>query len=221
MRGIIILLILFSLQIYAGIGVGYSNTEQPPVPVELTSFTAKLAGNNVELQWVTATEVKNYGFEIERSSVKDGDYIVVWEKIGFVKGNGTSNSPKQYSFLDDKPITKNSQYRLKQIDNDGTFKYSAVIKVGSVLIKEYRLEQNYPNPFNPSTNISYSIPAYSKVVVSVYDILGNLITTLVDENQETGSYIISFNAGGLSNGIYFFKLQAGSFVDTKKMLLLK
>ena len=188
------------------------------LPVELTSFTAKVVGNTIELNWITATEVNNYGFEVERSSNMT---MNEWERIGFVEGQGNSNSPKEYSFTDSPKGGSKLSYRLKQIDTEGKYAYSNVINIEINLPIEVRLNQNYPNPFNPSTNISYSISKSSRVVLRVYDVLGNLVTTLVNENQEIGSYTIDFNAGELSSGIYYYKLQADNFVAVKKMLLLK
>ena len=219
MRSTITFLILFSIQLCAGIGVGTSGLGV--LPVELSSFTANLSGSNLELRWVTATEVNNYGFEIERSSVETGQTTSLqWKKLGFILGHGNSNSPKTYSFIDDKPLKGKLQYRLKQIDNNGTFKYTKTIEVGTDFLK-YDLAQNYPNPFNPSTVIEYSIHATSNVKVEVYNVLGKLITTLVNENQETGNYQVNFDASGLSSGIYYYKIQSSNFAATKIMLLLK
>ena len=220
MKSLFIFFVLFSIQLFAGIGADTSPTA--PLPVELTSFTIKVIGSNVELNWVTATEVRNYGFEVERASSSTMP-IQGWEKIGFVEGHGNSNSPKQYSFSDNVLSGVDYlSYRLKQIDTDGKFSYSSTI---SVLINQipsnFELHQNYPNPFNPSTIISYSIPKSSNVVLTIYDILGNLVETLVNESQEAGIYTVTFSAGGLSNGIYYYKLQASEYVAIKKMLLLK
>ena len=215
MKVIITFLFLFSIQLFAGIGVGYSTVGA--LPIELTSFTAKQGVNGIELRWATATEVSNYGFDVERASAgKDA----IWEMIGFISGHGNSNSPNNYSFIDNKPLNGKSQYRLKQIDKDGAFKYSNAVEVAAVILK-YDLAQNYPNPYNPTTLITYSIPASSNVIVTVYNILGELIKTLVNENQEAGIYKVNFDAKGLGNGIYFYKIQAGNFAATKKMLLLK
>ena len=215
MKVIITFLFLFSIQLFAGIGVGYSTVGV--LPVELTSFTAKQSAGNVELSWVTATEVNNFGFDLERASAgKDA----VWMKIGFISGHGNSNSPNDYNFIDNKPLNGKSQYRLKQLDNNGAFKYSKTVEVAAVILK-YDLAQNYPNPYNPSTIITYSIPTSSNVIVTVYNMLGELMKTLVNENQEAGYYKINFDAGSLSNGVYFYKIQAGNFASTKKMLLLK
>jgi hypothetical protein len=207
---------LFVLRLSAGIGAGESPTGA--LPVELISFTAKVIGHTVELNWRTATEVKNYGFEVERATTKSEQG---WSRIGFVEGHGNSNSPKEYSFTDVPQIETKFQYRLKQIDTDGKYGYSSVVSIEIKAPTQFTLNQNYPNPFNPATIISYSIPISSNVKLQVYDVLGNLVVTLVDESQEVGSYAVTFNANALSNGIYYYKIQSGSYVSVKKMLLLK
>jgi hypothetical protein len=191
------------------------------VPVELVEFKGRIDQNSIILEWRTATELNNYGFDIERNVNEKG-----WEKIGFVKGHGNSDTPQSYSFIDKNLIGGGGfQYRLKKIDTDGNFEYSDLIEI-EFTAKEFVLFQNYPNPFNPSTKISYTIAPnsksqMSKVVLKVYDILGNEVTTLVDEEQEAGSYSVSFDAGNLSSGIYVYKLIAEGFVSNKKMMLIK
>jgi hypothetical protein len=91
----------------------------------------------------------------------------------------------------------------------------------TVELNQFNLSQNYPNPFNPSTNIQYSVPQSSNVVIKVFDILGNELETLVKEEKPAGTYEIAWFAEQLPSGIYFYRLQVGSFVETKKMLLLK
>ena len=86
---------------------------------------------------------------------------------------------------------------------------------------EFSLKQNYPNPFNPSTIISFSIPERANVNLKVYDILGNELVTLINEETEAGSYNINFNANGLPTGVYFYQLVSNEYVETKKMLLIK
>jgi hypothetical protein len=218
MKTIITFLFLSSAQILAGIGLGYSAVGS--LPVELTSFTANQSVSGVELRWATATEVSNFGFDIERASLVIQNNQTNWEKISFISGHGNSNSPNKYSFNDNKPLNGKSQYRLKQIDKDGDFKYSKTVEVVSVILK-YDLAQNYPNPYNPTTLITYSIPTSSNVILKVYNVLGKLITTLVNENQGAGIYKVNFDAGSLSNGVYFYKIQAGNYTAVKKMLLLK
>lgn len=220
MKTLIACIFRFSIQLSAGIGVGESPTA--PLPVELISFTVNLSGSNVELHWITATEVRNYGFEIERASSLTSP-IQGWEMIGFVSGHGNSNSPKEYSFKDN-GLSKSGYfyYRLKQLDIDGRFSFSSTV---SILINQtpsvFELYQNYPNPFNPSTVITYSIPKSSNVILTVYDVLGNLVTMLVNENQIAGSYRVNFNSYELSSGFYYYKIRFGDYAAIKKMLLLK
>lgn len=220
MKKLITCSFLLSIQLFAGIGVGESPIT--PLPVELTSFTAEAIGSNVVLYWVTATEIRNYGFEVERASSSTTP-IQGWEKIGFINGHGSSNSLKHYSFTDsDLSQSGHYSYRLKQIDTDGKFSYSNIATVYINPIPDaFVLYQNFPNPFNPSTMLQYSIPISTHVLLTVFDVLGNCIKTIVNESQEAGSYEIIFNAGELSNGMYFYKIQAGDFVATNKMLLIK
>jgi len=194
------------------------------LPVELVSFNAVvLDDNNIELNWMTATELNNYGFELERRTDKSN-----WEKIGFINGSGNSTTFHEYSFIDRSCLYSNKfLYRLKQIDFDGTFTYSDEIEA-AIIPNDFLLYQNFPNPFNPTTKIKFTIPASplsfgegQGVRLIVYDILGNEIATLVNEEKPAGEHEVEFDASGLTSGIYFYKLQAGNFVETKKMVLLK
>jgi hypothetical protein len=186
------------------------------LPVELTYFTAELNGTEVILSWVTETEVNNYGFEIERTNGE-----LEWSKIGFVDGYGNSNSTKRYFFTDKNPIGGSVFiYRLKQIDNDGRYEYSDEIEV-EIISTEFALYQNYPNPFNPNTKIRYSVPQPSNVIIRVFDILGNEIETLVNEEKPLGTYEIEFSSKVLSSGVYYYILTSGTFTSTKKLILLK
>ncbi|QQS38186.1 MAG: T9SS type A sorting domain-containing protein [Ignavibacteriales bacterium] len=118
-------------------------------------------------------------------------------------------------------MTGKYQYRLKQIDFDGSYEYSNVVEVEVNLITEFLLEQNYPNPFNPTTKISWQLPVGSFQTIKVYDVLGNEVATLVDEYREAGKYEIEFEAGNLSSGVYFYKLQTESFIQVRKLTVLK
>ncbi len=190
-----------------------------PLPVELTSFTANVKGNKVELNWATATEVNNYGFEIQRSVA--GVQSLEWETIGFVEGHGSSNSPKYYSYVDN-PIDKGFySYKLKQIDLDGAFKYSDVVSVDLGSVTKFALKQNYPNPFNPTTEISFDIPKESNVRLSVYNSLGQKVADLVNEKLSAGTHRVKFDGSKLASGIYFYKMESGGFTDIKKMILMK
>jgi hypothetical protein len=185
------------------------------VPVELTSFTAKVNGTKVELSWATATELNNNGFEVQRKSRED------FVTVGFVKGKGTTSEIQNYSFVDQNLSVGSYSYRLKQIDFNGTFEYSNIINVDLISPSSIVLDQNYPNPFNPSTVISYSIPQSSFVTLKVYDIIGNEVATLVNQTQSAGKYDVRFDASNLSNGVYMYSIKTDNFSSTKKMILMK
>jgi hypothetical protein len=193
------------------------------IPVELTSFTAVVVGNSVQLNWSTASETNNMGFEIERK-VFSPQFPVSnseWNIVGYVDGKGTTTEIHNYSFTDQNVVAGTYAYRLKQIDFDGTLNYSNAVEVDLNGLSTFSLEQNYPNPFNPSTKISWQLPIASHQVLKVFDVLGIEVTTLVDEYKPAGIYEIDFDAGSLSSGVYIYKLQAGDFVSVKKMLLTK
>ncbi|MEJ2616483.1 MAG: T9SS type A sorting domain-containing protein [Ignavibacteriaceae bacterium] len=194
------------------------------VPVELISFTASLENKLVKLKWQTATELNNKGFEIERKN-RDSEYKNQdnkgWTRIGFVEGSGSTTEFQFYSFTDKNPTGgSNFIYRIKQIDFDGSYKYSDEIEV-NIIPEKFLLSQNYPNPFNPSTTIKYSLKEESRVQIKVYNSIGQEVAALVNEIKPAGYYSIIFNAKGLPSGIYFYKISAGSFSQVKKMLLIK
>ena len=202
------------------------------LPVELTTFTASAEENGITLQWKTATETNNYGFDIERSTISTNSNVIPngvdggideWNKIGFVNGAGNSNSTKSYTFTDTSAVNgKKYKYRLKQIDYNGSYIYSnTVVAAAKLKPSNYTLSQNYPNPFNPSTKIDYRIPEAGHVVLKVYDILGNEVATLVDGNKLAGSYSVSFNASNLASGIYVYVLRTNKFTASHKMILMK
>jgi photosystem II stability/assembly factor-like uncharacterized protein len=186
------------------------------IPVELTSFTAIAQSNFVELKWSTATETNNSGFEIERS-----EDDVSFNKIGFVQGFGTTTEPKSYCYADQSVKNGTFYYRLKQVDYDGSYEYSDVVEVNLNVPIEYGLQQNYPNPFNPSTSIKYSIPVEIEVRLEILNVLGEQVELLINETKTAGTYDALWNASNMSSGVYFYRLQAGSFVETKKMILLR
>jgi hypothetical protein len=201
---------------------GLASDPAVALPVEMTSFTATSSANNAILNWKTATEVNNYGFEIERRSVASvNSKSVEWTKIGFITGNGTSNSAHNYSYADASVSSGTYAYRLKQIDHDGTYKYSSEAEVSIQVPNTFALNQNFPNPFNPTTTIAYTIPEQGMVSLIVYDVLGRQVGTLINEYKSAGSYTVSLDASKLSSGVYFYCLQSGSFIQKKKMVLLK
>jgi hypothetical protein len=213
----------FATDTFSGLGT------PDPLPVELSSFSATTIGKEVKLSWNTATEINNYGFEIERSALSAERQS--WEKIGFVNGNGNSNSPKDYSFVDDfggKPAYRTGRYsyRLKQIDNDGQFEYSKTIEVDINDVKKFELSQNYPNPFNPTTTIQFQLPTTGMVKLTLYNILGQEIKTLVNEVKDAGTHTLNFDASDLNSGVYVYKIESGSpegqaFTQARKMTLVK
>jgi hypothetical protein len=189
-------------------------------PVELNKFEVKRKDDLIELTWQTGTEVNNYGFEIERASYVTSP-IQSWEKIGFIEGSGNSISPKDYSFIDVHPSGGSKLiYRLKQIDLNGSFEYYDEVEV-ELAPSEFALYQNYPNPFNPVTNIKLALPKAAKINLIVYNLLGEKIATLLDEDKEAGFYDVQFDASSFSSGIYIYKLTADEFIKTKKMTVMK
>ena len=208
------------------------------VPVEISTFNATVASTQVKLEWRTKTEVNNYGFEIERRTI--GKSNMIWNKIGFVAGSGTSNSPHEYSFLDHNLTPGRYVYRMKQIDNDGSFKYYGNAEVELLPPLIFALDQNFPNPFNPITTMAFSVPEQTAVTLKVYDLLGKEVATLMNnEIIAAGNHSKQWNAEGLPSGVYFYRLsvvpsarrdlvptegrngQAGTFIETKKLILLK
>lgn len=188
-----------------------------PLPVELSSFVSIVKGNDVTLNWSTAQEVNNKGFEIERNSFDEG-----WKKIGYIEGNGTTNTQQSYSFTERGLTTGSYHYRLKQIDYNGNFEYHEL--TSEVIIgvpAKYSLAQNYPNPFNPSTIINYQLSINSFVTLKVYDISGREVKTLVNEVKDAGYYSVQFDAKNLSSGTYFYKITTDKFSDVKKMIVVK
>jgi hypothetical protein len=188
-------------------------------PVELTSFTSNAKNGIVTLKWSTATETNNSGYDIERSIAAN-----TWVKVGSVNGNNTTSKISNYSFVDDasKLGAVSINYRIKQIDLDGSSKYyylSSAVQISAP--KSFELSQNYPNPFNPNTSIRYNIPKDSKVKIEVYDALGRTVASLVNEYKSAGSYSVNFDASSLASGVYLYKISAGDFTATKKMNLLK
>jgi hypothetical protein len=220
-----------------GIYSPYSNEAEvlTLIPVELTSFEGNVVDGDVGLRWGTATEINNLGFSIEKRQTSNVKRDNNWKKIGFVQGHGTTTEPQSYSFTDESILSGSYQYRLKQVDYDGSYEYSNIIEVKVRIPTEFLLEQNYPNPFNPTTKIRFSIPTSPQsppyqggeakqgwfVQLKIYDVLGNEIATLVNEEKKTGIYEVKFDATGITSGMYFYKLQAGNFVETKKMLVIK
>jgi len=205
-------------------GTAWGVVPTSALPVELTNFSSVVNNGIVNLSWQTATEINNHGFDVERKVVSDQQSV--FENIGFVSGAGNSNSPKDYSFTDQPTGGTKFSYRLKQIDNDGNYKYYDAINVTLTENQTTELMQNNPNPFNPSTAIKFYIPTSSNVSIIIYDMLGKEVTTLMHSQKDAGYHIVYWNGrdkngSDVSSGVYLYKLIAGNFAQTKKMLMLK
>ncbi len=191
------------------------------IPVELTSFAAVSTTEGVRLNWSTATETNNKGFEIQRSSDN-----TTFESLTFVDGNGTTAEQHNYSFVDNSIVNGKAYYRLKQVDFDGSYNYSNTIAVDLTMPVVFNLSQNYPNPFNPSTVINFSVPTASKVMVKIFDILGREVLTLTNQDYAAGRYNLEFNASDLASGTYIYTINANGidgskYQSVKKMMLIK
>jgi len=196
--------------------------ENFPLPVELASFTSVVNANKVTLNWSTLSEINNSGFDIER---KNSD-ASSWARVGNVAGNGTTNVPMNYSFTQSNVEKGKYNYRLKQIDNNGNYKYydlASEVIVG--VPTKFALSQNYPNPFNPSTKINYELPFDSKVSIKLFDMTGKEVASIVNQVQTAGYYTVNFNGANLSSGTYFYTISADggnqNFSKTLKMMLIK
>jgi hypothetical protein len=195
---------------------------------DVSSFTATVVnGTGVRLDWTTLSESNTYGFEVERSTGNTNNFITL--PNSFVPGNGTSPEPHSYSYLDTTAAPGEWIYRLKLIEVGGAVRYSDSVHIlvvtgvdQSTLPKEFVLYQNYPNPFNPSTILRYNIPRASQVTLRVYNVLGQEVATLVNGEKLAGSYQVRLNAkGDMASGVYYYRLEAGSFVQTRKLVLVK
>jgi hypothetical protein len=194
------------------------------VPVELNSFTAKLNDDQVILNWQTATETNNLGFEIHRKIIRE-ESEGKWLKIGYREGAGTTAEPQDYSYYDDITDINATHfvYRLKQVDYDGSYEFSEelIIENSITLPQEFNLSQNYPNPFNPSTIIKFSVASSGYATLKIFNTLGEEVAVLLDKDFAAGNYEVEWNAAGLPSGIYFFQLKTEGFVKTKKMIFMK
>jgi len=198
-----------------GLILRYNDTTY--VPVELISFDGSVVGKNILIEWATATETNNKGFVIQRSNDKNN-----WKEIGFVQGNGTTTEPHHYSFMDESLQNGSFQYRLKQIDFDGSFKFSKIVEVVTSLPNKYSLSQNYPNPANPSTNISFNVPEQTKVKINLYSINGEFVKEIFNEEKEKGLYNITINLNDLATGVYFYSIITDKgYSNVRKLILLK
>ncbi len=196
-------------------------------PVQLSSFTAQVMSNNlVRLDWTTASETNNYGFEVQKSFNTTNNFSTI--PRSFVAGNGTTTEPQYYSWIDSAATAGNWYYRLKQMDLDGTTVYTEPARVsvltgvrGGEVPGDFALQQNYPNPFNPTTKMSFVIGHSSLASLKVFDVLGREVETLVNEVKAPGMHDVTFNAERLPSGVYVYRLTAGGKSASRRMLLMK
>jgi hypothetical protein len=197
-------------------GIIVGNAWSQVVPVELTSFTAVANEDDVILNWSTATELNNFGFEVQRS-VAGNEFATV----GFVNGHGTTTEAKDYRFVDANLTAGNYTYRLKQVDFNGTFAYSDEVNAEVTSPAQFELAQNYPNPFNPATTIRFALSESGNIKLTVYNLVGEQVAVLVDGFKEKGVHTINFNASELNSGVYVYKIETNGFVQSRKMIFLK
>jgi hypothetical protein len=208
---------------YDGLGV-VTLTNDNPLPVELTSFTASTQGRQIELHWATATEVNNYGFEVERKAMSNKQSTMnIWTRVAFVQGKGTTSAPQLYKYSDAVQSSGKFQYRLKQIDHDGNFEYGPTVEVSVTLTPDdYALSQNFPNPFNPTTKIQFALANTEFAEVKVFNSLGEEVKTLFSGVGEAGVVNeVQFDGKEFASGVYFYSLTANGRHEIKKMVLLK
>jgi hypothetical protein len=198
-----------------------------PVPIQLSSFTAAIVGlNQVKLNWTTVTETNNFGFEVQKSLNGTANYQTI--PNSFVEGHGTTLTPQYYTYTDVTGSSGVVYYRLKQIDLDGSFHFTEGIQPGAatgvraeVLPTEFSLGQNYPNPFNPSTIIRYGIPVDGFVSLKVFNLMGQVVKTLVEGRMSAGYHDVKLDSSDMASGLYLYRIQAGAFTETKKLVLIR
>jgi hypothetical protein len=194
------------------------------LPVELSSFVGEAWDGMAKLIWVTASETNNRGFHIERST--DGENF---NRIAWVASTSEGATETEYTY-EDNNVTNSVLYTYRLVDEDingmETIQEMTVEVVPSflsdaIVIDEYALHQNYPNPFNPTTSIIYDVKDEGLVTLKVYNVMGQEVATLVNAERGNGRYAVSFDATGLSSGLYFYTVKVNNFSATKKMLLVQ
>jgi hypothetical protein len=204
----------------------FTGSNNAPLPIQLALFSAEAVKNSaVTLKWSTASEVNNYGFEVQRSSTSVGGFAPL--SGAFIAGNGTTTVPHDYTYTDGTAGGVKYYYRLRQIDLDGTFHFTDPIMPVATgeeqenVPSEFALEQNYPNPFNPTTVVEFSLPRESRVTIDLFNILGQKVMTLLDETRSAGTYRVPINGSAMASGIYLYRMTAGGKSFMHKTTLVK
>lgn len=185
------------------------------LPVDLVSFEAVSFNDNVQLEWQTASENNNAGFQVELQ-FNGGPF----KELSFVQGAGTTLTTQNYRHTLNNLSPGDYGFRLKQTDFDGTFEYSDVVYL-TMVPQSYGIAQNYPNPFNPQTRISFHLPIDTEVSLEVFDMLGRRISVLVNAYLNAGQHAVMFDGANLPNGTYLYRIKAGTFEEMKTMILMK
>lgn len=205
--------------------IGYDSDFAPPLPVELVSFDVLADGTAVHLQWKTAGEINNAGFEIQHKPPHSTDTAQAisgdWETLDFMPGNGTTSEPQSYAYSISNMEVGIHKFRLKQVDFDGTFDYSPIVIADLTPVILPQLIGAFPNPFVPATTISFSVPEAEHVSITIFDVTGREVHTLVDQQMQAGTHAISWDASGMASGMYLYRMRIGAFSSTKHMLLTK
>jgi len=197
------------------------------LPVELASFNATAGNGNITLKWITESEIENLGFNIYRSTSRDGEFVMLNAKL--IAGAGSSSESHEYSYIDrDVKSGLTYWYKLEDVDYNGKTEFHGPISavLANTTPTEFGLHKNYPNPFNPVTTISYDLAKDVYVELAVYNILGGKVITLVNGNQPAGSYQLEWDgrdSRGLivSSGMYLLRINAGNYCKTNKMVFVR
>ncbi|MFQ5568920.1 MAG: T9SS type A sorting domain-containing protein [Rhodothermales bacterium] len=188
-----------------------------PLPVELTAFSALLDQSDVVLHWATASETNNAGFEVEQKTEPGA-----WAGVGFVEGHGTTLEPQTYSYRVAGMEPGHHRFRLKQIDFDGSFEYSPEVEVYVEVPGAYVLVAPYPNPFNPEAQFSLTVAQAQHARVAVYDVLGRRVAVLHQGPFDAARvYRFRFDGSGLPSGVYVLQATGERFAASRTMTLLK
>jgi hypothetical protein len=200
------------------------NITDHSVPVALSSFTATGHENSIEVSWTSQTEIDALAYHLYRSDTEYGKF----EEIARIDAAGNSETPSSYSYMDeDVTVGQTYYYQLADEDYEGNLRYHGVVFASASTVPgSYALLPNYPNPFNPTTAIGYQTPEAGHVTLTIYNVVGQEVRTLVDAHQDAGSYTIMWdskdnNGQHLNSGVYFCTMKAGDFSDTRKMVLMK